>query len=98
MKAIQSWRRNPPSTMSGESITVVTTYTSFDKSEIDELEKMFPKGWMITEMPEGKKNTLLRKIADIQYSRGGFADQLTDYDKGMWDGLEVAWRTIDDTL
>ena len=44
MKMYQSWKRNEPSTVSGESITVTITYSSFDKSEVDELEKRMPVG------------------------------------------------------
>ena len=47
MKIYQSWKRNEPSTSSGESITVTIVYTSFDKSEIDELEKKMPKGMLV---------------------------------------------------
>lgn len=47
MKIYQSWKRNEPSTVSGESITLTTIYTSFDKDEIDELEKKMPKGMLV---------------------------------------------------
>ena len=47
MKIYQSWKRNEPSTSSGESITVTIVYTSFDMSEIDELEKKMPKGMLV---------------------------------------------------
>lgn len=45
-----------------------------------------------------KKDRLLRHISDVQYTMGGFADQTTDYDKGRYDGLEAAWRIIDDMI
>jgi hypothetical protein len=44
MKITQSWKRNQPSTLAGESITLITTYSSMDKAEIDELEQKMPKG------------------------------------------------------
>lgn len=47
MKICQSWKRNEPSTYSGESITLTIVYTSFDKDEIDELEKKMPKGILV---------------------------------------------------
>lgn len=49
MKVIQTWKRNLPSTLQGESITLTTVYSSFDKSEIDDLEQKMPKGIMVTE-------------------------------------------------
>lgn len=50
MKVTQSWRRNMPDTITGESITLVTTYSSFDKEEIDALEQNMPKGTLYTEI------------------------------------------------
>lgn len=52
MKVTQSWKRNTPSTMIGESITLTTVYSSFDKAEIDNLEQNMPKGIIITECNE----------------------------------------------
>ena len=49
MKVTQTWKRNMPTTLQGESITLTTVYSSFDKSEIDDLEKNMPKGIMQTE-------------------------------------------------
>lgn len=54
MKVTQSWRRNMPDTITGESITLVTTYSSFDKEEIDALEQNMPKGTLYTEMDNTK--------------------------------------------
>ncbi len=48
MTVVQSWKRNMPSTMNGESITLTITYSSFDKNEIDELEKQLPSGYIIS--------------------------------------------------
>ena len=50
MKITQSWKRNMPSSIQGESITVYTTYSSYDKGEIDELEKKMPNGMLIMDM------------------------------------------------
>jgi len=47
MKIYQSWKRNEPSSMTGESITLTTVYTSFKKAEIDDLERKMPKGMLI---------------------------------------------------
>ena len=44
MKVTQTWKRNTPSTISGESITTTTTYYSFNKDEIDAIEKQMPAG------------------------------------------------------
>ena len=47
MRITQAWARNEPDTIRGESITLVTVYSSFDKSEIDDLEKTMPKGMLV---------------------------------------------------
>lgn len=47
MKIYQSWKRNNPSSEGGYSITVMHTYSSFNPSEIDELEKKLPKGMLV---------------------------------------------------
>ena len=52
MKIVQSHRRNKPSTLNGYSITVFTTYSSFDPTEIDELEKKMPEGISFMEVKE----------------------------------------------
>ena len=49
MKVTQRWKRNMPSTLGGESITLTTVYSSFDKEEIDDLERQMPKGLLISE-------------------------------------------------
>lgn len=56
MKVTQSWKRNTPSSIGGESITLTTTYSSFDKEEIDELEKQMPKGLLISEYKKEQSN------------------------------------------
>lgn len=50
MKVVQSWKRNSPDTVTGESITLTVLYSSFDKEEIDELEKNMAQGITITEI------------------------------------------------
>lgn len=47
MKIYESWKRNKPDSVSGESITVTITYSSFNKNEIDEFEKTLPKGILV---------------------------------------------------
>ena len=47
MKVTQSWKRNQPSTVSGYSLTVTVTYSSFNEEEINEIEKMLPGGTVI---------------------------------------------------
>ena len=49
MKIYETWKRNEPSSFGGESITVTIVYSSFDKNEIDELEKKMPKGMLVME-------------------------------------------------
>ena len=55
MKVTQTWKRNTPTTVTGESITLTTVYSSFDKGEIDDLESKMPKGIMITEEGSDEK-------------------------------------------
>lgn len=43
MNIIVSFNRNHPNTVSGDSITVTTTYSSFNQQLIDELEEKFNK-------------------------------------------------------
>ncbi len=56
MKVTQSWTRNIPTSTSGYSITVSTTYSSFNPTEIDNIEKKLPKGMII--MDTDKPNRL----------------------------------------
>lgn len=49
MKIYQSWKRNIPSTVSGESITITIVCSSFAKDEIDQLEEKLNKGVIVTE-------------------------------------------------
>ena len=44
MKITKSFKRNTPSTVCGESLTVTLTYYSFKKEEIDDLEEYLRKG------------------------------------------------------
>ena len=55
MKIYESWKRNEPDTVSGESITVTIVYCSCDKGEIDELEKTLPKGMLVMDTNRSKK-------------------------------------------
>lgn len=54
MKVTQTWKRNTPSSAGGYSITVTTTYSSFNQYEIDEIEKKLPKGMIVldTDKPD----------------------------------------------
>lgn len=52
MKVTQTWIRNNPSSVCGYSITVTTTYSSFNKYEIDEIEKKLPKGMIVLDTDE----------------------------------------------
>ena len=49
MKCYSSWKRNNPDTVKGESITLTMVFSSFDKEDIDELEKSLPAGILISE-------------------------------------------------
>ena len=60
MKIYQKWKRNEPDTVTGESITVTIAYCSFDKGEIDELQKRMPKGMLV--MDTDKKTAGDNKI------------------------------------
>ena len=55
MKVTQTWKRNMPSTLGGESITLKTVYSSFDKQEIDDLEQKMPKGMIVMDSEGMKK-------------------------------------------
>lgn len=52
MKIYHSWKRNEPSSAGGYSITVTTTYSSFNPYDIDEIEKKLPKGMMVLDTDE----------------------------------------------
>ena len=43
MKTVVQYTRNKPNTVDGYSITVTTTYSSFDSVRIDALEQQFKK-------------------------------------------------------
>ena len=47
MKIYESWKRNKPDTVTGESITVTIVYQSFDKDEIDKLQEKMPDGMLV---------------------------------------------------
>ena len=55
MKITQCWKRNIPTTATGESLTFTMIYSSFDKMEIDELERNVPKGTIISEAEKSSK-------------------------------------------
>ena len=50
MKVTQTWKRNMPSTVAGESITLTIVCSSFNREEIDDLEKKMPKGMIVAEV------------------------------------------------
>ena len=60
MKVTQTWERNTPSSAGGYSITVKTTYSSFNPYEIDDIEKKLPKGMVVIDTEE-----LQKKVTDI---------------------------------
>ena len=43
MQITQTWTRNEPNTICGESITQTIIYSSYEKAEIDDLEMKMPK-------------------------------------------------------
>ena len=47
MQITETWTRNAPNTICGESITLTIIYSSFKKAEIDDLEMKMPKGMTI---------------------------------------------------
>ena len=49
MKVVQSYKRNTPSTAGGYSLTVQITYSSFNPTEIDEIEKKLLKGMIVAQ-------------------------------------------------
>lgn len=55
MRITQTWKRNTPSTICGESITVTTTYYSFNKQEIDDLERGLPTGILMMDSEKTDK-------------------------------------------
>ena len=56
MKITQSWKRNSPSSISGESITLTIVYSSFDTAEIDELEQKMPRGMLVMTLDGSRKD------------------------------------------
>ena len=64
MKIFQSWVRNTPSSAGGYSITVSTTYSSYNISEIDEIEKKLPKGMTIIDTD---KTSRMYPLEEIKY-------------------------------
>lgn len=62
MKVTQSWKHNPPSTMSGYSITVTTVYSSFNKAEIDDLEQKMPKGMLVMDTDKPGRMYPLKEV------------------------------------
>lgn len=57
MKVIQTWTRNMPSSAGGYSITVSTTYSSFNPAEIDDIERRLPKGMVVMDTDKPDRRT-----------------------------------------
>ena len=57
MKIYQKWKRNEPDTVTGESITVTIIYCSFDRDEIDELQKKMQKGMLVMDTEQKTAGT-----------------------------------------
>lgn len=55
MKITQTWKRNTQSSEGEYSITVAYTYSSFNPSKIDEIEKKLPNGMLIMNTDKPKK-------------------------------------------
>jgi hypothetical protein len=49
LKSYTSWKRNNPDTQNGESLTITIVYSSFNKEDIDELEKRLQEGVTVYE-------------------------------------------------
>lgn len=62
MRVIQTWTRNTPSSAGGYSITVSTTYSSFNVSEIDDIEKKLPKGMLVMDTDKPQRMYPLNEI------------------------------------
>ena len=62
MKVLTTWKRNKTDTLTGESITVSITYSSFDKNEIDELQKQMPKGILVTDTEKTRNDIASGKV------------------------------------
>lgn len=54
MKIVQTWTQNEPSSAGGYSITIKYVYSSFNKSDIDDIIKKLPRGMVIidTDKPD----------------------------------------------
>lgn len=65
MKILQTWKRNPPSSAGGYSITVSYTYSSFNPSEIDEIVKKLPKGMIIMDTDNPQRIYPLKKAGNV---------------------------------
>ena len=55
MKATISWTRNTPSSAGGYSISITTTYSSFNPADIDEIEKRLPNGMIAMDTDEPQR-------------------------------------------
>lgn len=62
MKVIETWERNTPSSAGGYSITVKYTYSSFNPSDIDEIEKKLPKGMIIMDTDKPQRTYPLKDL------------------------------------
>lgn len=62
MKIAHTIKRNDPSATLGDSITITTTYSSFDKKEIDWIEKRFPEWLSISD--EFELNNAEERLSD----------------------------------
>ena len=65
MKIVQTWKRNPPSSSGGYSITVSYTYSSSNSNEIDEIIKKLPKGMIIMDTDNPQRIYPLKKVGNI---------------------------------
>lgn len=62
MRKMETYRRNEPDTVAGESIQITTTFSSFYGSEINEIEE-----WC-------KKNIGYARVSEVEINQLGFND------------------------
>ena len=62
MKIVQTWTQNGPSSAGGYSVTIKYIYSSYNKSEIDDVIKKLPKGMIVMDTDKTERMYPLKEI------------------------------------
>lgn len=63
MKIVQTWTQNEPSSAGGYSVTIKYTYSSHNKSEIDDVIKKLSKGMIVMDTDKTER---MYPLSDIK--------------------------------